>query len=99
MSGSVTVAPSTRRPRQCHPPAAPFATIPLASRASVEIIVAGRCERAWQWPHVSVLPGFRPPITRLTLASLTTCRQLPSADSTWATNIDKVSVGGNTRSR
>ncbi len=73
--------------------------IPPVCRARVEIIVSGRRLRALQYPPVSVLPGFRPPITRLTMASSTTCRQLPSADNAWARNIDKVSVGGNSRSR
>jgi hypothetical protein len=40
-----------------------------------------------------------PATKRLTAASSTAWRQLPSADSAWAMNIDKVSVGGNNRSR
>jgi hypothetical protein len=45
------------------------------------------------------LPGFSPPMMRLTMASSTANWQLPSADRTWARNIDRVSVGGNDRSR
>ncbi len=68
-------------------------------RANVEITGVGKRARAWQYALVLAAQCGRPPMMRLIAASSTACRQLPSAESTCAGNIDKVSVGGNRRSR
>jgi hypothetical protein len=102
VSAKVTVVPSassTRRPRHSQASATPSATSWPVRRAKVSIIACGNRARALQYAAVLLLHGVMPAIKRLTAASSTTCRQLPSAESACAMNIDSVSAGGNSRSR